>query len=43
MKIFISDTVGINARLYKDHRRKKFSFQIAQISFVVFMAPPLQT
>ena len=39
MKIFISDTVGINATIYKDHRRKKFSFQIAQITFVVFMDP----
>ena len=39
MKIFINDTVRRNARLYEDHRRRKFSLQIAQFSFVVFMAP----
>ena len=39
MKIFINDAARRNVTLYKDHRRKEFSFQIAQISFVVFMAP----
>ena len=39
MKIFINDTLRRKLRMYKDHRRKTFLFQIAQISFAVFIAP----
>ena len=39
MKIVINDTVRRKKEAVQDHRRKKFLFQIAQISFVVFMTP----